>query len=209
MTRGKFVTIEGCEGAGKSTQVRLLCEWLDSLGIDYVFTREPGGCKTSEAIREIILSNDYAGMDAGCEALLYAGARLQNLRDTVEPALAAGKLVICDRYVDSSFAYQGYARGLGFEFVESINRKALEGHTPDLTLFLDIRPAEAFQRKHGADKSDRMECEGLAFHEKVYEGYKEAQRRFERIVSVDCGGSKEETAENIKKILTQMGIVEA
>ncbi|MCD8206278.1 MAG: dTMP kinase [Clostridia bacterium] len=207
MARGKFVTIEGCEGAGKSTQLNLLCKWLEDTGVDFVLTREPGGCRTSEAIRGIILSTEFTGMDAGCEALLYAASRLQNLRDTVAPALEAGKLVLSDRYVDSSFAYQGHARGLGFGFIEEINRKALEDFTPDLTLFLDINPRDAFKRKHGADRDDRMECEGLPFHEKVYEGYKKAQSLYPRIVSVNCDGTKEETAENIKKILSERHIV--
>ncbi len=207
MERGKFVTIEGCEGSGKSTQLRLLCEWLDSRKVNYIITREPGGSKIAEKIRAIILDKENAEMDDGCEALLYAAARLQHLKDIVEPALAQGKLVLCDRYVDSSFAYQGYARGLGMDFVKGINAQALENYPPDLTLFLNISPDEAFARKHGADENDRMELQGAEFHRKVYKGYLALLELYPRICAVECGGDKFTTSENIKKILIEKGIV--
>lgn len=205
--RGKFITFEGCEGSGKSTQLRLLGEYLKETGVDYIMTREPGGSEISEDIRRIILNGKYTDMCDECEALLYAAARIQHLKERVEPALAAGKLVICDRYVDSSFAYQGFARGLGLEFVKNINAYALEKYSPDLTVFLDISPKEAFTRKHGADKDDRMEQQGLEFHEKVYTGYKKLMELYPRIVPVHCGGKKEETAENIKNLLKAKAII--
>ena len=121
MTRGKFITFEGCDGCGKSTQLRLLSEYLEKQGVAHIFTREPGGGKISESIRQILLDGKNAEMTDECEALLYAAARVQHLADRVEPALKEGKLVVCDRYVDSSFAYQAYARGLGVEFIEKIN----------------------------------------------------------------------------------------
>ena len=111
--RGKFITFEGCEGSGKSTQLRLLSEYLDKLGVDYILTREPGGSEIAEQIRNIILNGKNTAMCDECEALLYAAARVQHLKEKIAPALDKGKLVICDRYVDSSLAYQGYARGLG------------------------------------------------------------------------------------------------
>lgn len=169
--RGKFITFEGCDGSGKSTQARLLNEFLTKNGVENVLTREPGGGKISEAIRAIILDGKNAEMTDECEALLYAAARAQHLKEVVEPALAAGKWVVCDRYVDSSFAYQATARGLGEEFVKKINSFALEKYLPDLTFFVDLTAEEAFQRKHGADKNDRLEQAGLAFHKKVYEGF--------------------------------------
>lgn len=205
--RGKFVTFEGCEGSGKSTQLRLLSEYLKASGTDFIMTREPGGSGISEEIRKIILNGKNTSMCDECEALLYAAARIQHLKETVEPALNAGKLVICDRYVDSSLAYQGYARGLGVEFVKDINRLALERFTPDLTVFLDISPKAAFERKHGADPNDRMEQLGLEFHEKVYEGYKKLLQIAPRISAVECGGTKFETAENIKNLLKSKGII--
>ena len=151
MNRGKFITFEGCDGCGKSTQLKLLSEYLTKNGVAHIFTREPGGGKISEAIREILLNGKNAEMTDECEALLYAAARAQHLRDRVEPALAEGKLVVCDRYVDSSFAYQAFARGLGFDFIEKINAFATEHYLPDCTIFFDLTPEEAFQRKHGAD----------------------------------------------------------
>jgi len=205
--RGKFITFEGCEGSGKSTQLKLLAEYLDGLGTDYIMTREPGGSEISEEIRKIILNKDYDEMCDECEALLYAAARVQHLREKVAPALERGTLVICDRFVDSSLAYQGYARKLGVDYVEAINGFALKEFCPDLTVFLDISPTDAFKRKHGADENDRMEMQGLKFHEEVYKGYKKLAEKYPRICAVDCGGSKLETAEKIKKLLKDKGII--
>ena len=205
--KGKFVTIEGCEGSGKSTQLKLLSERLKKQGIPHIVTREPGGSEIAEQIRSIILNGKNTAMCDECEALLYAAARAQHLKEKVAPALERGMLVLCDRYVDSSLAYQGYARGLGMEFIEQINCFALEDYVPDLTLFMDIPPAEAFVRKRGADKNDRMESLGLAFHQKVYRGYLQLAERFPRIVKVDCGGDKWNTAERIYNILKDNAII--
>lgn len=205
--RGKFITFEGCEGSGKSTQLRFLSEYLKETGVDFIMTREPGGSVIAEDIRRIILNGDYTEMCDECEALLYAAARMQHLKEVVEPALAAGKLVVCDRYYHSSLAYQGYARGLGQEFIKNINSYAIKNHTPDLTVFLDISPAEAFARKHGADQSDRMEKLGLEFHQKVYEGYKKLEGECPEFTAVYCGGTKYETAENIKSLLKSKNII--
>lgn len=205
--RGKFVTFEGCEGSGKSTQLRLLSEYLSSSGVDFILTREPGGSKISEEIRKIILNGKNVEMCDECEALLYAAARIQHLRETVAPALESGKLVICDRYVHSSLAYQGYARGLSVQYISEINRVALENYPPDITVFLDISPVAAFKRKHGADRDDRIENLGLEFHEKVYRGYKQLLDKDPYICAVDCGGSKYETAEKIKNLLIERQII--
>ncbi len=204
--KGRFVTFEGCEGAGKSTQMRLLSEKLDELKIDYILTREPGGSDVAEQIRKIILDGKNTSMCDECEALLYAAARVQHLREVVIPALERGALVLCDRYVDSSLAYQGCARGLG-AFVETVNSFAIENYAPDLTLFLDISPEDAFKRKHGADKSDRIESLGLDFHMKVYRGYLSLLDKYPRICRVECGGTKFQTAENIFNILKEKGII--
>ncbi|MDE7083640.1 MAG: dTMP kinase [Clostridia bacterium] len=205
--RGKFVTFEGCEGSGKSTQIRLLAEKLTAAGVDLIVTREPGGSDVAEQIRKIILDGGNENMCDECEALLYAAARIQHLKEIVEPALAAGKLVICDRYVDSSLAYQGAARGLGESYVENINSAALANYPPDLTVFLDIAPDKAFDRKHGADLNDRMEKQGLEFHMKVYAGYKSLLGKYPRICAVECGGTKYETAEKIFALLKNKGII--
>lgn len=205
--RGKFVTFEGCEGSGKSTQLRLLSEKLTALGVEFIVTREPGGSEIAEKIRTIILDKQNGAMCDECEALLYAASRIQHLHDTVEPALAAGKLVLCDRYVHSSLAYQGYARGLGAKYVETINATALKNYTPDLTLFFNISPEDAFIRKHGADQNDRMEQQGLGFHKKVYGGYRELLNDYPCMVSVECKGNKFETAEKIFNLLKDRGII--
>ena len=206
--KGRLVTFEGCEGSGKSTQLRLLSEKLSNQGISHIVTREPGGSDIAEQIRNIILNGKNTAMCDECEALLYAAARAQHLREIVQPALDKGMLVLCDRYVDSSLAYQGYARGLDLKFIEDINGFAMRDFRPDLTLFLDISPRAAFERKHGADKGDRMEQLGLEFHEKVYAGYlKIAALNPERFLKVECGGSKWDTAERIYNILKSHKII--
>ena len=206
MGRGKFITFEGCDGCGKSTQLKMLSDYLQSRGVAHIFTREPGGGKISEAIREILLNGKNAEMSDACEALLYAAARAQHLSDRVEPALQEGKLVVCDRYVDSSFAYQAYARGLGVEFIEKINAFALEHYLPDVTFFIDLTPEEAFARKHGADENDRLEQAGLAFHQRVYQGYKTlAKENPGRIVVLNGRGTPEEIAQSVIDTLINRG----
>ena len=206
MVRGKFITFEGCDGCGKSTQLRLLSQYLTENGIPHIFTREPGGGKISEAIREILLNGKNMEMTDECEALLYAASRVQHLSDRVEPALSEGKLVICDRYVDSSLAYQAYARGLGLDFVTKINAFALQKYLPDVTIFIDLTPEAAFKRKHGADENDRLEKAGMAFHQRVYEGYKAvAAAEPNRVMCVDGTQTPEEIFADVVKILKEKG----
>lgn len=206
MTRGKFITFEGCDGCGKSTQLRLLSEYLTKNGIPHIFTREPGGGKISEAIREILLSGKNMEMTDECEALLYAASRVQHLADRVEPALSEGKLVICDRYVDSSFAYQACARGLGMDFIKKINAFALEKYLPDVTVFIDLTPEEAFLRKHGVDQNDRLELAGAEFHKRVYEGYKAvAAAEPNRVACVDGRQTPAEIFSDVLKVLQEKG----
>ena len=206
--KGKFITLEGCEGVGKSTQLKLLIEYLKENNIDFVYTREPGGTIISEKIRGIILDKDNTEMSPECEALLYASSRAQLLQEVIIPSLNQGKLVICDRYYDSSFAYQAFARGLGLDFVKSINTFALSHGVPDLTLFLDLTPEQAFKRKGGADLNDRIEAIGIDFHNKFYLGYKQMQSlEPNRIISVDCSKEKEQTHKNVINILKDKGIL--
>ena len=138
-----------------------------------------------------------------CEALLYAAARVQHLHDRVQPALEQGKLVVCDRYVDSSFAYQAYARGLGVDFIGKINAYAIENYSPDVTIFIDLSPEEAFKRKHGADENDRLEQAGMAFHQKVYEGYKAIAEKENRVAVVNGRQTPEEVFADVLQILTE------
>lgn len=202
---GKFIAFEGCEGAGKSTQMRLLSEKLQERGVAHVVTREPGGGPISEAIRTIILDGKNAAMTNECEALLYAAARAQHLSEVILPALARGEWVLCDRYFFSTLAYQGYGRGLPLSFLKQINAFAAERCMPDCTLFLDIPPARAFERKHGRDENDRIETAGEAFHRRVYDGYRALLAEYPQMVAVDCSGTKYETSARIAALLQQMG----
>ena len=207
--QGKFITFEGCDGCGKSTQLRRLREYLEKQNIPHIFTREPGGGRISEGIREILLSGKNMEMSDECEALLYAASRAQHIHDRIAPALREGKLVICDRYVDSSFAYQACARGLGMEFVSKINAFALEQYVPDLTFFIELSPEEAFARKKGADENDRIEQAGLAFHKKVYEGYLAVAKAYpDRVVVLNGRQSIDEIEANVREVLISRGIVE-
>ena len=205
--KGKFVTFEGCEGVGKSKQISMLQEYMQKNGIEYYLTREPGGSKISEKIRNIILDKENALMTDQCEAMLYASARVQLLDEIIKPKLDNGELIICDRYYHSSLAYQGYARGLGYDFVASINAYAMENFEPDVTIFLNLTPELAFKRKGGVDKGDRVELSGMDFHNKVYKGYLELAKKFkDKFVVIDASGEKEETHQKIINALKEKGI---
>lgn len=206
--KGKFITFEGCEGSGKSTQVAMFREYLEKNGIDYVFTREPGGTEIAEKIRGIILDVKNAEMTDECEALLYSAARAQHIKEKIIPALNEGKLVLCDRYIDSSYAYQAYARGLGIDFIKKINSYAVDNCMPDYTVFLNISSTDAFSRKGGQDKDDRLEQVGLEFHKKVFDGYKKViDAEPDRFLIIDCMGTKYNTHNNIVKALKEKGVL--
>lgn len=203
--KGKLITFEGCEGSGKTTQVDLIKNYLDENKIDYIYLREPGGTKISEKIRKIILDVENSEMTSHAEALLYASARAQLLAEKVIPALEKGKLVVIDRYIDSSFAYQAYARGLGMEFISKINSFAIENCMPDMTIFLDISPKKAFERKGGEDKDDRLEQSGIDFHERVYQGYLSLSKIYkDRFVLIDSMRSIEEIHKDIVKNINRL-----
>ncbi|MBU9674713.1 dTMP kinase [Planococcus sp. CP5-4] len=168
-----FITLEGGEGSGKTTALVKLAERLKTDGFEVLTTREPGGIEIAEKIREVILDRTHTAMDARTEALLYAAARRQHLVERVMPALQAGKIVLCDRFVDSSLAYQGHARGLGLDDVLAINEFAIEGHMPELTLYFDVNPKTGLARidLDQGREFNRLDEESLAFHYKVREGY--------------------------------------
>lgn len=206
--KGKFITFEGCEGVGKSRQIKLLEEYLIKHGISYYLTREPGGTAISEQIRKVILDGKNVSMADECEALLYSASRVQLLKEEVAPRLEKGELVFCDRYIDSSLAYQGYARGLGVEFVEKINDYAIKNFMPDYTVFLCLTPEQAFLRKGGVDKTDRLELSGMDFHNKVYKGYLELAKKYpERFLVIDASGTKEQTHSKIVCALKDKGVI--
>ena len=203
---GLFITLEGGEGAGKTTIANAVIEKLSTLGIETVYTREPGGIKIAEKIREVILDPDHTEMDCRTEALLYAAARRQHLVEKVKPAMEAGRIVLCDRFVDSSIVYQGYARGIGMDEVREINQFAIEGFMPDLTIFFDIKPELGLARiaANEAREVNRLDLEGLAFHELVYEGYKlQVNKNPERIVSVDATKGVEELTDEVCALILE------
>jgi dTMP kinase len=183
--KGIFVTFEGPDGSGKTTQVNLLKEYFNSLGYNVLITREPGGTPISEKIRDLILDPENKEMGAVCEALLYAAARAQHMHELIIPALDMGKMVICDRFVDSSIVYQGYARGLGEEMVEIINGYAIQGRTPDRTFLITIPPETGIERKNSDGALDRLEQEDIQFHKKVFEGYNRLKGKYDRILHID------------------------
>lgn len=205
--RGYFVTLEGGEGSGKSTQLGLLEDYLSKGGYDVIFTREPGGTPISEKIRKILLGGENTEMCDETEALLFAAARVQHIKEKILPAVAAGKTVVCDRYVHSSLVYQGYARGLG-DFVEKVNSYAFENCMPDVTIFLDITPERAFARKGGADKDDRLEQSGMDFHKRVYDGYVRVAEKFPKhFVRINADRPVEDVFEDILSTLENRGVI--
>ena len=187
LPRGRFISLEGSDGCGKSTQIALLKNWLEERGWEVVLTREPGGCPISERIREVLLSLNSEGMSAECEALLYAASRAELVREVIAPALDAGKIVICDRYLDSSIAYQAYGRELGEDFIRLINRPATDMAFPDVTLLLELDRESAKARLSSAAPADRLESEREDFFARVARGY-EAIRKAEpaRVKSIDA-----------------------
>ncbi len=194
--KGKFITVEGTDGSGKSTQLKLLMDYLGTKNCDVVFTREPGGTEISEKIRDVILDINNKEMTDMTEALLYAAARAQHVQQKIIPAINEGKVVICDRFVDSSIAYQGAARGLGTDNIMQINSFALNGITPDLTLFFDLPPEKGILRKKNEKELDRLESEKLDFHVNVYEGYKKLCSQYPDRIKVI---SADDTVENINR----------
>jgi dTMP kinase len=202
--QGFFITIEGPEGAGKTTVMSDVVAQLTAEGYEIVSTREPGGIRISEHIREVILNNTYTEMDGRTEALLYAAARRQHLVEKIAPALKDNKIVLCDRFIDASLAYQGYARGLGIDEVLSINEFAIGKLMPDLTLLFDLEPSIGLNRiaKHDDREKNRLDVESLAFHESVREGYQEVVKRYpHRIHVIDASKSQEEVTKNVLKVL--------
>ena len=191
--KGLFITFEGPDGSGKTTVAKAVCSKLQELGYDVVHTREPGGIEISEEIRNIILDPKNTAMDARTEALLYAASRRQHLVEKVFPAVEQGKIVICERFLDSSLAYQGYGRNLGIDEVLNINLFAIENTYPDLTIYLDVDEEVGLSRMKDRSFKDRLDQESIDFHHRVSEGYREVLKRFpERIDVVDASRSKEE-----------------
>lgn len=200
--RGLFITLEGPDGSGKSTIIKLMGDYFQKKGIDFVVTREPGGTDIGEDIRHIILDNENTDMGIETEALLLAAARSQHVHEKILPSLNQGKLVLCDRFLLSSLAYQGVGRNLGIEEVKMINDFGLRGLYPDLILFFHIDPEVTLKRKTKDSSGDRLEKEGKDFHNRVYGGYMELLKLYpENIEIIDASQSMKSVLKNsIEKI---------
>lgn len=202
--QGYFFSVEGCEGAGKSSLITRLSQYLISRGYEVVTTREPGGIAIAEQIRSVILDRMNTEMDGRTEALLYAAARRQHYVEKIAPSIDEGHIIICDRFIDSSLAYQGYARGLGIDEVLTINEFAINKVFPDLTIYLDVDPEVGLKRIHEHDNREinRLDLESLAFHRKVREGYLQLVGRFpNRIVKVNANVDRDEVFIEVKKMI--------
>ncbi len=202
MNKGFFITLEGVDGCGKTTQAKLLQDYFKSKNIEVLVLREPGGTAIGEKIRTIILDVKNAEMSNITEMLLYASARAQLVSEVIKPALLAGKIVICDRFIDSSFVYQGFARGIDLDIVYKVNNIVLNETIPDITLFLDISPEITLKRRRFQNTSDRIEKENIEFHLMVYSGYKKIASMYpDRIKTINCNDSIESIFNNIRKHL--------
>lgn len=189
--RGLFISFEGVDGCGKSTQMRFLANYLEERGYDILLTREPGGCPISEKIREILLDVEHGEMSDNAEALLYAAARAQHVAEVIRPAIDRGRIVLCDRFIDSSLAYQGLGRGFGIDTILEINEFAINGVMPDKTFFLDFPPHLAFRRMNEKRVHDRLEKQDEEFFIKLYNGFVSMAARWpERIIRIDASGEK-------------------
>ncbi len=200
---GLFVTLEGPEGSGKTTQLPLLADWLREEGYTVLCTREPGGTPIGEEIRALLHDPDHDEMTARAEILLYSAARAQHVAERIRPALAAGQIVLCDRFFDSTYAYQGHGRGLPLERLRSITRFATEGLTPDVTLYLDLDPEVGLTRRQANGKEmNRLDREAMDFHRRVRQGYLAlAAEEPRRWITIDAGGSLEKVQLLLRRAL--------
>lgn len=201
--RGRLITFEGIDGSGKTTQIQLLHQWLDAEGYDVLILREPGGTPIGEQIRDILLSVNNTDMSAVTELLLFEAARAQLVKQVIAPALDEGRIVICDRFMDSTVAYQGYGRGLDPDLVDRLNLLAVGDILPDLTIWLDAPDDALFRRiSRRKDGADRLDREKESFRQRTIQGFlKQCEAYPERIRRIDTSGSKEETAKLIEKLV--------
>ncbi|MFH1782793.1 MAG: dTMP kinase [Candidatus Omnitrophota bacterium] len=201
--RGLFITFEGGEGCGKTTHSKLLADFLRQRGYKVLHTREPGGTKISEAIRKVLLSTKNKGMDPLCEMLLYMAARVEIIKEKILPALKKGHIVICDRFLDATVAYQGYAGSIDIKLIKDVGKKVTYGIMPDLTFLLDIDVKKGLKRSVG--KKDRMEEKSLRYHRSVRRGYLAiAKKDPKRVKIVPALGNIGETQNNIRRIVLKL-----
>ena len=202
-----FITFEGPDGSGKSTIIQKVYDYLIENNYDVIKTREPGGSLIAEKIRSLILDTENTEMGYRTEALLYAASRAQHVEETILPALNENKIVLCDRFLISSLAYQGVGRDLGIENVRKINEFAINGVFPDFVLFFDVDPITTLKRKSSLDTADRLEKEGNNFHERVYNGYKEILNSEKNIEIIDATQSVEDVFSQCIKVLKRRNVL--
>ncbi|MDU5969976.1 MAG: dTMP kinase [Finegoldia magna] len=202
-----FITFEGPDGSGKSTIIQKVYDYLIENNYDVIKTREPGGSPIAEKIRNLILDTENIKMGYRTEALLYAASRAQHVEETILPALNENKIVLCDRFLISSLAYQGVGRGLGIENVRNINDFAINGIFPDFVLFFDVDPITTLKRKSSLDTADRLEKEGNNFHERVYNGYKEILNSEKNIEIIDATQSVEDVFSQCIEVLKRRNVL--
>ena len=203
LAKGIFISLEGIEGTGKTTQSRLLSEVLIEKGYEVILTHEPGGTAIGDRIREILLHVNHGAMSYMTELLLYNAARAQHISEKILPAIKAGKIVITDRFIDSTVAYQGYGRGIDIQLIKSINNIATEGVKPDLTIIFDLDVETGMKRNRGINKIDRLELEDIEFHRKVRDGYlKIANEEPQRIKVIDASTSIEDVRAKVWEIIS-------
>lgn len=202
--KGLFITFEGPDGSGKTTISKRVQEALIEKGYDAIYTREPGGIDIAEQIRNVILDPNNTAMDSKTEALLYAASRRQHLVEKVLPALEKGQIIICDRFIDSSLAYQGYARHIGIEKVYDINQFAIEGHFPDLTVFLNLDYEKGLERLEDRAFKDRLDLESKNFHKEVSLGYQKVMEKYQyRMNIVDASQPVDQVFEDALQIVLE------
>ncbi len=204
LERGLFIVLEGPDGSGKSSLAHLMAEYLQGKGHKIEFSREPGGTKIGEKIRDIILDVGNEEMGNEAEALLYAASRAQHVTEKIRPTIKSGKDLICERFYYSSLVYQGIGRKLGVDIVKHFNEFAIQGVYPDLVIFLDIDPKKALLRKEDSGELDRLEIEDVKFHQEVYKGYKEIIQILPEISVVNADRSKEEIYDDVKILINNI-----
>lgn len=206
--KGFFITFEGLEGSGKSTQVGLLASFLKEKGIEIKVTREPGGTRIGELIRNITHGRNNVDLTAVAESYLMAASRAQHVREIIRPALASGRIVLCDRFIDSNLAYQGFGRELGEEIIFQLNKLALDEVFPDLTILLDVTRDIGFSRRNGTDKIDRLDLQQKDFYQRVYQGYHQLAKKYkDRYFVVDSSIPIEEVSQKIRqKVITLLNL---
>lgn len=206
MMKGKFITFEGTEGSGKTSVIKEVKKHYELQGYAVMVTREPGGISIAEKIRDILLNKENTEMDPRTEALLFAAARRQHLIEKIKPALNKGMIVLCDRFVDSSLVYQGYARNIGIDKVYDINYFAIEDALPDLTIFVDVRPEVGLKRVFQTPNREvnRLDLENMDFHKLIYRGYLELAKKYDRIKKVNGEQSIEDVAKEAISLIDKI-----